>query len=367
MKIVSARIIESDEQKSKAQIEEELLKRHEQEQEQIQEIAQEPFQEQPQEQVQEFEDLDEQKVLSYIGKRYNKQINSFDELISERQSAEDLPEDVSAFLKYKKETGRGINDFVQLNKDYDSMEPSQLVKQYLMSTQEGLDEDDVDAMMDDYEYDEEFDDESRIKKVKIERKKIINEAKKYFNSQKDKYKVPLESRVEPIPDDEKEEYEAYRQYTKQAKTIEEENNRKRQWFSQKTDELFNSEFKGFEFDVDNKKITFNPGDVAEVKKAQSNPQNFINKFLDENGLVKDVSGYHKSLAIAMNPEKFAKFFYEQGKSEAMNDVTKKIKNVNMSERKAPEFGKQNTGEIRVRDITPDHGRGLKIRSNRNII
>lgn len=354
------RALDSIEEKGVAQVEQELLEKHEQEQQQ-----QEPTPE-PQPEPEPEDELSEEKVLSYIGKRYNKQINSFDELVAERKESEELPEDVAAFLKYKKETGRGFEDFINLNKDYESMEPDQLVRQYLAATNDGLDSDDIDAMMDDYEYDEDIDDESRIKKIKIERKKIINEAKKYFNTQKEKYKVPLESSRSSMSDEEREEYEAYRQYTQQAKTIEEENNRKRQWFNQKTDELFNSEFKGFEFDVNNKKITFNPGDPAELKKVQSNPQNFINKFLDqESGLIKDAVGYHRSLAIAMNPEKFARHFYEQGLADATDDVTKKIKNVNMSERRAPEFTKPVEG-VQVREINPDSGRGLKIRSARKL-
>ena len=44
-------------------------------------------------------DLDDNKVLSYLGKRWNKEITSMDELVQERQQAEELPEDVSAFLK----------------------------------------------------------------------------------------------------------------------------------------------------------------------------------------------------------------------------------------------------------------------------
>lgn len=356
MKIVSARIIEP-EQKSVAQVEEELLKRHEEEiKDPITETLPEP----------EPEVLDDEKVLSYIGKRYNKQINSFEELMAERKEAEELPEDVSAFLKYKKETGRGIDDFVRVNRDYDKVDEQQLVKEYLMATNDGLDEDDIEVMMDRYNYDDEFDEESKIKSIKLERKQKVNEAKKYFNGLKDKYKVPLESRQETMSKEDKEEFEAYRQYTKQAKTTEEEANRKRQWFSRKTDELFNEEFKGFEFDINDKKITFNPGSAAEIKKSQSNPQNFISKFLGEDGLLKDAVGYHKSLAVAMNPEKFAKYFYEQGMADATEDVNKKMKNINMSERRAPEFGHKNNGGIKVRVINPDSGRGLKIPSkNKN--
>jgi hypothetical protein len=315
--------------------------------------------------IQQPTELKEEDVLSYIGKRYNKQINSFDELMAERKENEQLPEDVSAYLKYKKETGRGFEDFQKLRKDFDAMNPDVLLKEYLLSTQDGLDEDDIDSLMDDYRYDEEFDDEAVIKKAKIAKKKVLAEAKKYFNTQKEMYKVPLESSSAFIPDAEKENYESFKQYTQQAKTIEEENNRKRQWFDQKTNEVFGNEFKGFEFNINNKKFTFSPGDAGELKKNQSTPQNFIGKFLDEQGLIKDAVGYHKSLSMAMHPDRFAKYFYEQGLADATEDVMRKTKNINMSERRPPEVGKTTDG-MQVKAINPDSGRNLKIRSMKRI-
>jgi rubrerythrin len=359
------RLLDGVEEKGVAQVEQELLEKHEQEinKDTPAEIVNTPeeVQEVPAEQE---DDLDEQKVLSYIGKRYNKQINSFDELVSERKESDPLPEDVSTYLKYKKETGRGFEDFIKLNKDYESMDSDELLRSYLATTQEGLDDDDIDILMDDYRYDEDIDDESRIKKVKIEKKKLVAEAKKFFNSQKEKYKIPLESSFGSISEEDKQELDAYKQYVQQAKTIEEENSRKRQWFEQKTNELFDGEFKGFEFNVNNKKIVFNPGDSSELKKIQSTPQNFINKFLDENGLMKDAVGYHKSLAIAMNPEKFAKHFYEQGLADATEGTMKNIKNINMSEQKVPEVSK--SGGMQIREVTPSSGKSLKIRSIKKI-
>jgi hypothetical protein len=210
-----------------------------------------------------------------------------------------------------------------------------------------------------------LDEETTIKRVKIAKKKVLAEAKKFFNSQKEKYKMPLESSSALVPDEEREEYESYKQYTKQAKTIEEENNRKRKWFDQKTNDVFSGEFKGFEFNVNDKKIVFNPGDANELKKNQSTPQNFISKFLDEQGLIKDAVGYHRSLAMAMQPEKFAKFFYEQGLADATDDVTRKIKNINMSTNRAPEIGKSTEG-MQVKAINPDSGRNLKIRSIKRV-
>ena len=363
---LKVRLLDGSEEKGVAQVEQELLEKHEQQFEQPQEIVQEIVQDivQPQEIVQETE-LNEEQVLSYIGKRYNKQINSLDELTAQREEAEALPEDVAAYMKYKKETGRGFEDFLNLKKDYDTMDPESLLKNYLSVTQEVLDADDIDSLMDDYRYDEDIDDESQIKRVKIAKKKAVAEAKKFFNSQKEKYKVPLESSAPLISNEEKEIYESYKQYTQQAKTIEEENERKRNWFNQKSDEVFSGEFKGFEFNVNDKKITFSPGDASELKKAQSTPANFINKFLDEQGLIRDAAGYHRSLAVAMNPEKFAKFFYEQGQSDATEGTMKSIKNIQMSANRAPEVTKSTDG-MQVKAVNPDSGRSLKIRSIKKI-
>ena len=186
MEFKSVKALDGSEEKGVAQVEEELLKKHEEE------INSNPapIVDDPAPIADDSEDeLDEQKVLSYIGKRYNKQINSFDELVAERQESEPLPEDVAAYMKYKKETGRGFEDFLNLKKDYDTMDSDDLLKNYLASTQDGLDADDIESLMDDYRYDVDIDDDSRIKRIKIEKKKLVAEAKKFFNTQKEKYKI----------------------------------------------------------------------------------------------------------------------------------------------------------------------------------
>jgi hypothetical protein len=358
------RAVEGYEPKSVQEVERELLAKHEEQFEETVEGTPVVNLETPAQEAAQEVELKEEDVLSYIGKRYNKQINSFDELLAERSQAEDLPEDVAAYFKYKKETGRGFEDFVNLRKDYDSMEPEELLHSYLAATQEGFDDNDIDVLMDDYRYDEDIDEEHTIKKIKLAKKKIIGEAKKYFNQQKEKYNMPLESSAVGIPNEEKEVYEAYKQYTQQAKSQQEQESRKRDWFQKKTDEVFNEEFKGFEFNVNDRKLSFTPGDSNELKKSQSTPLNFINKFLDEDGLMKDAAGYHRSLAIAMNPDRFAKFFYEQGLSDATEDVMRKTKNINMSERRAPEV--TNKGGMQVKAKDNDSGRALKIKSIKRI-
>jgi len=303
-------------------------------------------------------ELKEEDVLSFIGERYGKKINSIDELVTAREEAPQMPEDIAAYFKYKKETGRSIEDFVKLQKDYSNANPETLVKEYLTITEEGLDPEDIDSLMEDYVYDEEVDDESVIKKTKLAKKKIIAKAKRFFKEQQEQYKLPLESRENSFGDSE--EYKAYQQYVNTAQSQQEEANRKSEWFVKKSDELFNSEFKGFKFNLDQSDVYFTPGSASELKKAQETPMNFVTKFIDDQGLLKDAEGYHRSLAIAMNPEKFAQFFYEQGKSSATEDVMRKTKNINMTERNTPESVAKSG--FQVKSVSSPSSNGLKIKS-----
>jgi hypothetical protein len=211
-------------------------------------------------------------------------------------------------------------------------------------------------------FDEDLDDEGDIRKIRLAKKKTIAKAKRYFEDAKEKYSVPLESIGSPSLEN-SEEYAEYKQYTANAKTAQEEQMRRKTWFDEKTNEVFGSEFKGFEFNINDQPYTFSPGDRTEMKKQQETPMNWINRYVDEQGLVKDAVGYHRSLAIAMNPDKFAKFFYEQGQAEAVDGVMRKTKNINMSERGAPQ-NSASKGGMQVRSVTPASGRGLKISSAR---
>lgn len=356
---IKVKAVEAVEEKSVQQKEQEILEKHEEMQEETPSVK---LDEPPVETREEEAELSEEKVLSYIGKKYGRDIRSFDELTAQQEKSEDLPEDVAAYFKYKKETGRGIEDFVRLNKDFDKMDQDTLLKEYLMATEKGLDEEDIEALMQEYAYDEDIDDDSAIKKAKIAKKKKVAEAKEFFNNQKETYKTPLESMQAGMSKEEKEEIEAYRQYIQESKTYQEESKRKAEWFEKKTEELFNDGFKGFEFSLDGKSVSFSPGDAKELKSLQSNPMNFIGKYLDESGMIKDAAGYHKALSVAMNPDKFAKFFYDQGKADAVDDVMRKTKNINMDVRRAPEA--MSKGGVQIKAVSDSSGKSLKIRSNK---
>jgi hypothetical protein len=307
-------------------------------------------------------DLDDNRVLSYLGKRWNKEITSLDELVQEREQAEELPEDVSAFLKYKRETGRGIEDFMKLNVDYSAMDEDSLLYQYAKEQNPELDADEVKFELESkFSYDEDFDDDKHIKKVKLERKKELNRAREYFNKLKEQYKVPLESREAFVPQEEKEAYESYKQYKQTATSEQEEQQKRSKYFAEKTNELFSDKFEGFKFNIDeNKAVTFKPADAKTLLNEQSSLNNFVNKFLNEDGYLKDAELFHRAIAIASNPEKFAKFFYEKGMTEAVETVSKESKNIDMA-RQATQVTKKTDGTFQVRAVESGFGNRLVIK------
>ena len=367
---IKVKSLDSTDSKSVQEVEKELLEKHEEkfedsaDKEEVANVEATTEETTPTEEPQTESSLTDEEVLSYIGKKYGKDINSFDELMTERETSEELPEDVASYFKYKKDTGRGMDDYVKLQRDFDSMEDDALLAEYYMTTEEGLNTYDVQDMMDEFSYDEDIDEDKFIRKQKLAKKKEIAKARKFFTEQKEMYKQPLESSTVGMSEEAKKQQEEYKQYLDDAKSYQEENKRKSEWFEKKTNEVFNTEFKGFEFTLGDKNITYSPGEAAELKKAQNDLSNFYNKYLDDKGLISDAAGYHRALSIAMNPDKFAKFFYEQGQAAAVDDVMRKQKNVSMTTRKAPETTTK--GGMKIRSVNPDSGRGLKIRSIKKI-
>jgi len=376
---IKVRAVEDQGEKSVQEVEQELLEKHEEQlegdngNESVNESSppstastqeQEDIQPQGETQTQSSE-LNEEDVLSYIGKRYGREISSLDELAEARKENEELPEDVATYLKFKKETGRGLNDFVSANKNYDDLDPDQLLVEYYRQTEKELDGEDISYLIKDkFGYDEEYDEDDVVKKKNIAKKKELAKAKNFFEDYKQKYSTPLESSVGSASVENQEEVKAYKKYIDDAKTYQEELERKSNWFVNKTEEVFNDEFKGFDFKIGEQQITFSPGEKSELKKNQLDVNNFVNKFLDESGMMKDAKGYHRALSIAMNPEKFAQFFYEQGKADTVTDSAKKSKNINFnSVRSTPEVS--NKGGTQIKALSSTSSRGLTIRSKKN--
>ena len=273
MQFKEVKEVQAVEEKSTQEIENELLKKHEEEfndeQPQVEEAKVEENNTSP--------DLSEEDVLTYIGNRYGKEINSIDEFVSERQESEELPEDVAAYFRYKKETGRGMDDYIKLNKDYNEVGEDELIMDYYR-----------------------LDEESVIKKQKLAKKRELVQAKKFFKEQQEQYKAPLESSMGSASTETTEELGRYRQKAEEAKGTQELNQQRIDRFLSETDKIFTNEFKGFEFNVNDKAMTFKPAEASELKKSQESILNFVNKYTDDNHFVTDAEGYHRALSVAMS-------------------------------------------------------------------
>jgi hypothetical protein len=308
--------------------------------------------------IEENKELDDNTVLSHIKNKYGRDITSMDELLKEREAQEELPEDISTFYKYKKETGRGMDDFVKLNRDIDSIPKDTLLAEYKKAMNPELDSEDIAYELEQYKFDADMDGEDDIRKAKLAEKKELAKAKEYFNSLKDQYKVPLESRVasDQIKD---EEYESWKVSKAASDNLNEKAMQQSEYFAEKTSQLFSDKFEGFGFNLDeNNKAVYKPADANELKVEQSNLQNFINKFLNEEGYLKDAEQFHKAIAVASDPDKFAKFFYEKGKADLATGMDREAKNIDMVRSGSPSTPNEGS---KVRAVNPDSGGRLSFK------
>jgi hypothetical protein len=305
----------------------------------------------------------DEDVLSYIKSKFNKDISSFDDLFQTNNTPQEvLPEDVNAFLKFKKETGRGLDDFYRVNQDYSKESPERLIASYLKEMNPEMDDEDIQYEISErFGYDEELDEERDVKKKKLAYKKELTKATNYFNEQKEKYKTPLESMVQQsISNEDQQELATYREYRKQLDAQNEFQAKRSEHFVNKTNELFSNDFKGFDFKIGDKEFTYKPGDADKIKNAQMDISKFFNDFVDENGLLKDAKEYHKTIAVAMNKDAFARFFYEQGKAEAIEESAKQSKNIDMGSVRTTGQPLERSG-FKVTALDNDHGSRLKIK------
>ena len=333
-----------------------------QQQENIQEQAQEQAEDvqEKQEVVSKPIELDDQSILNYLKERRNVEAESLDVLLNNgKEETQPLPEDVANFMKYKQETGRSFEDYARLQQDWSSMDDTNVLREYYKQEKPHLDAEEIDYLInEEFSFDSDLDEEKDIKKKKIAYKEELYKARNYFEGMKEKYKAPLESREAEIPENYKEAFNFYNKYQEELDQESATQKDRSRIFQEKTNALFNDEFKGFEFKVGDKKQVFKPNDVSKVKENQLDINNFFNKHLDEKGIVKDAASYHKALFAATNADDLFQFAYEQGKADATDGLVKETKNIDMSVRSnAP----TDTGGTKFRAVDSGDDFSFKIR------
>ncbi len=261
------------------------------------------------------------------------EVEDIGEALKEAEEAgSPVPENLQKLVDFMNQTGGSVNDYVNLNKDYSEMDNLTALKEYYKTTKPHLSGDEIEFLLEDqFKYEEDVDDENLIRKKKIALKEQVAEAKAYLDGQKSKYYEEIKSGSK-LPDEAQKAIEFFNRYNEESEQNAKQQEMLKDKFLKKTDNVFTSDFKGFEYEVGDKRFRFNVKNADEVKNTQSDINNFVQKFLDKDGTMSDAKGYHKSLYTAMNADAVAKHFYEQGKADALKESVAKAKNVDMSPR-----------------------------------
>ena len=258
-------------------------------------------------------------------------------------TGKELPENIQKLMKFMDETGGDLNDYVQLNRDISKMDDSDVLDEYYKQTKSHLSAEERSFLLEDsYGIDEELDDEKQIRKKKIALKEQVAEARAHLDRQKSKYYEDIKAGSK-LTEEQQKAIDFFNRSEEQKKKTEVN----KRTFLNKTDSFFGQNFKGFEYNVGDKRYRFNVKDVDKVKETQSDINNFVSKFTNkENTNIEDTEGYHKSLFTAMNADAIAKHFYEQGKADAIKSQVAKDKNINLEPRKT--HGETNVGGVKYR-------------------
>jgi len=268
-----------------------------------------------------------------------------------------LPENIEKLVTFMEETGGSVEDYVRLNADYSNVDDKTLLKEYYKQTKPYLESDDVSLLLEDYDYDEDIDEERDIRKKKLAFKEEVAKAKGFLENTKSKYYDEIKLRP-GVTQEQQKAMEFFNRYQEDQKIAEQQHSD----FKSKTNDYFTNEFKGFDFNVGKKKFRYGLQDPGKVAENQSSINNFVGKFLDESGNVKDTEGYHKAIYIASNADKIINHFYEQGRTDATKEIVNKSKNPSSEPRQtsSSEF----VNGIKVKSISGYDSSKLRIKTKK---
>jgi hypothetical protein len=244
-----------------------------------------------------------------------------------------VPENLEKLISFMNETGGDINDYVRLNADYSNVDEDTLLREYYKNTKPHLDKSEIEFLMEEqFKVDEDYDEERAVRKKRLAKKEEVAKASKFLENLKKQYYDEIKLRP-TVNNEMTKANEFFSNFKKDQKIAEQKHNK----FKVDTNKYFSEEFKGFDFALGERKFRYSVSNPSDVANAQSNISNVVKKFLNEDGEVVDIKGYHKAMYAARNADTIAQHFYEQGKADAVKDVVAKSKNINNEVRKsAPE-------------------------------
>tara|TARA_Y100001938_G_scaffold85006_1_gene116732 strand:- start:1336 stop:2496 length:1161 start_codon:yes stop_codon:yes gene_type:complete len=270
-----------------------------------------------------------------------------------------LPENIEKLVAFMEETGGTVEDYVRINADYSNVDNNTLLREYYKQTKPHLDQEEISFIIEDsFLYDEDMDEERDIRKKKLAYKEEIAKAKNFLESLKSKYYDEIKLRP-GVTQEQQKALDFFNRYNEEQQAVQQQHTR----FKSNTKNFFNQDFKGFDFNIGEKKFRYGVNNTSEVADAQSDLTNLIGKFLDNKGEVKDYKGYHKAIYAAQNVDTIANHFYEQGKADAVKDMMAKSKNIS-NEPRTTSTGDVFVNGLRVKAVNGVDSSKLKIKTRK---
>jgi len=283
-------------------------------------------------------------------------------IVKAEVTGEPLPENIQKLVSFMDETGGDLNDYVKLNQDYSEMDNQDILYEHYRQTKPHLNAEEINFLLEDqFSFDEDVDDDREIRRKKLALKEQVASAKSHLDGQKSKYYEEIKMGSK-LTSEQQEAINFFNRYNEEEAERQEALEKNTSTFLNKTNNVFNDKFEGFEYTVGDKKFRYSVKDANKVKETQSDINNFVKKFLNKNNVMEDASGYHKSLFTAMNADSIINHFYEQGKADAMKDSVANAKNVNMSPRQS--HGEVEMGGVKVR-VLGDSSSDFKFKIKNN--
>ena len=314
--------------------------------------------------VEEVRVTEEEPVIQEITEEeVQKQTETLQEQVEDavqgsQDTAEPLPENIQKVVDFMGETGGTLEDYVRLNADYSNVDNNTLLREYYRQSKPHLDSEDVNILLEDFTWDEDIDDQKDIRKKKIAYKEEVAKAKGFLEGLKDKYYDEIKLRP-GVTQEQQNAVDFFNRYNEEQQTIKQRTDN----FQGRTKNYFNDDFKGFDFKLGEKQFRYGLKDNSSVANQQSDISNFIKKFLNDKGEVSDLSGYHKALYVANNPDRIINHFYEQGRADAVRDLTAKSKNIS-NEPRSTQSGDVFVNGYRVKSVSGADSSRLKIKTKR---
>ena len=173
------------------------------------------------------------------------------------ETGKPLPENIQKLMDFMEETGGDLNDYVKLNQDYSKLENQDLLFEHYKQTKPHLNTEEINFLMEDqFSYDEEVDDERDIKRKKLALKEQVANAKTQLDENKSKYYEDIKAGSK-LTSEQQKAVDFFNRYNKESEGTKKAAKKNTEIFEQKTNNLFNDKFKGFEYNIGDKKFRFN--------------------------------------------------------------------------------------------------------------